>query len=492
MHHLPAHVALAQFDDGNVVVSVRDADFAPVADAVVDVFQIPTSDADLAFRANGTCAAVEATVMGSHVCEIDNTDDETDNDGDVSVGVTVGEGLTVWVWTGDSDDAVDGDTDLFRLDIPKGAESAAAADRVHVGTDFSAGKVHLGSSVVYTVQLQSAADRATTGGVDPKKPASFLVTLSTIAIVDANDGTEGFQAGRSTSGHLSVTTTKITTDAEGKATFTVSAPADPDPGAKHDKFQVDIAIAPDDNAPSGATSFWIGNATAGVGPDSTTGQVSVRSGAATLANGLTFSTEASTRGATGTVTVKTAAEHVVANTRGASNSVTVTVTDQYGDPVSGVNVTLSTDQSAGVTIARPTRLTGRDGTRTFRYERTVGTAATEVLTATWDPDGGADPSTAEPQTGTDNVEWVTVGSTAAALAIAEFDTDTNTIFAGAAGSRVMFNYDDNDRFNVGATGSEAASSYAAFERALAKDLNVAVVITGRRSSAVNTFTLTTS
>ncbi len=483
----PAGVS-AQFDDDEVIVSVRDENFAPVPDAVVDMFQIVSADADLAFRANGTCAEV-VMVGGLHVCEIDNTDDVTDNDGDIAVDVTVGDGINVWAWTGDVGDTVDGDTDLFHLDIPKAAASAEAAKRVHVGSDFSASKVHLGSTVVYTVQLQSAADTATTVGADGKKPASFLVTLSTIAIVDSDTSTDGFQRGRASGGFSSVTTQKITTDAEGKATFSVSAPAG-DSSVMRDQFQVDIHIDPGDNAPDGAAAFFIDDATAGAGPDGTTGLVTVKSGVTDLDSGLTFSTEASTRATIGVVTLKTAAEHVLASSRGASNSVTVKIVDQYGDPISGASVTLGSDQTGTVTISRPERITGRDGTRTYRYERTSSAPGTEILTVTWDPDGGGDIAAI---TQTVTVEWATVGASTGgtAVTIAEFDTDTNTIFAGVKGDRAMYTYDSNDRFNVGTDGNESASTYAAFERALADGLELDVVITGPRSSATNTFTLTT-
>ncbi len=183
---------------------------------------------------------------------------------------------------------------------------------MHVGSDFSADKVHLGSTVVYTVQLQSAADTATTVGTNGKNPASFLVTLSTFAATDSDPSTDGFQSGARAATASSVTQQKITTDAEGMATFSVSAPADPDSSAKHDKFQVDIHIAPGDNAPAGA-AFVIGDAAA-VDPATTGGRVVVRAGAtsgAEYGNGLTFSIEASTRATTGMVTLKTAAEHVV-------------------------------------------------------------------------------------------------------------------------------------------------------------------------------------
>ena len=290
---------------------------------------------------------------------------------------------------------------------------------------------------------------------------------------------------------LSSRRVKIETDAEGKATFTVEAPStDPDPAKKQDKYQVDVSIMPGDNAPP-VGSVFVGAPDSATAAANANGFATVKSGATNLSEGLTFSTAASTRADTGTLTLKTAAEHVAADSRGASNSVTATVTDQYGDPIPSATITLQSSETS-VMIGRSERITGRDGTRTFRYERTAPAAGTETLTATWDPDGGADPSTSDAIEMTETVEWAQAAATATDQAILEFDTETDTIFAGASGSVYVFRYDSNDRFNTGASGSETAASYAAFERALAKGLNLDVIITGSRNSATNTYTLSTS
>ena len=485
----------AQWDGEQVVVSARDADFQPRPDVVVDVISTATGDADLAFASNGRCDDVDDTYGGTHVCEIDNTDDETDNDGDLTVDVESGN--TVWVWTGDTGDTVDSGTELYRLNIAKQAPRPVVATRVHVSTDFAGSKVRLGSSVVYTVQLQSAADKATTVGTDGKKPASFLVTLSTIAMVDADDDPATAPT-RAAAGHSSVTTQKITTDADGKATFSVSAPADPAPVAKQDKFQVDIAIAASDNAPDADTdTYFTGDPATAL--TAAAGRATVKSGASDVDDGLTFSTEASTSATEGTLTVKTAAEHVIASARGASNSVTVTVTDQYGDPVSGASVTLTSTLATaddGVEIARPTRITGRDGSRTFRYERESAASATETLTATWDPDGGAAPSTADAVTATETVEWASTTvneSQTTGVAILEVDTDTDTIFVGSAGSVIVIRYDSNDRYNIDPDGTGdmpvAPSTYAAFDKSISKADTLTWTRAGTSARSVNTYTL---
>ena len=116
---------------------------------------------------------------------------------------------------------------------------------------------------------------------------------------------------------------------------------------------------------------------------------------------VTFSTEDSSR-ETGSVSVKSAADYVAAAGRGASNRATVTVADQYGDPLPGSRVWLTTsltEEVDGETVALyqigggRSFAVGRDGSYTFGYEREGDGGATEELTAHWDHDGDTCSST---------------------------------------------------------------------------------------------------
>jgi len=469
----------AQHDGTSVVISVRDENFAPKANIVVDVFKIDTAGIDLAFQGDGSCGEVDkVSDSGSHLCEIDGTDAITRGDGDVSVplgDIDTG-GTTVWVWTGDMGDTVDEDTDPFQLDVAEGDAAASEATLARVSTEFTADKAHLGSSVLYTVQLEDANGAVTGGTPDAEKPAEYLVVLSTTAMVDTDPG-DGVTLAPNPQGPSVVSTLPLPTDDEGKATFPVSGLPDQAPDAKIDKYQVKIEIQarPGGNAPA---DIHIGDAADKTDPEAN-GRV--------LVGTVTFSTEASSRAA-GSVSVEPAAKYIVADARGASSRVTVTVTDQYGDPISGAEVSLASAGAGAITIPGP-RAVGRDGSYTFSYMRESADAAAEMLTATWDPDG--DDTTSNNITGTTTVEWAVAASSAANGLIQEFDTETNTIFAGATGATVVVTYDSNDRFNVGATGSIAPSTYAGFEKALAKGLNLSwlEISSGRR--AVNVFTLTT-
>ncbi len=508
----PAGIS-AQVDGSDVVVSSRDGDFQPDPGVVVDVFYTDTSGVDLAFRANGSCNEVSSfTGFGMHVCEIEGSDLVTGGDGDATVALPAGHpavgGTTVWAWTGDTGDAVNSSTDLFQLDIPEDAAPKPAA-RVRVSTDFGASKVHLGSSVLYTVQLEDSDGKATTVGTDGENPAQFLVTMSTYAIV---------AGARNPQGASTTVTLPLTTDADGKATFPVSGLPDTAPGTKADKYEVNIHIQPrpNGNAPaaddSGTATYYIGaRATAGTAAG-TTGLVPVNASAdAATRGGLVFSTGPRVSAAGDiTITISPAAEYAAADARGASNRVTVSVTDLYGDPITGVKVTLTSsaaDSSLPTTgTDTPREFTvGRGGSYTYGYAYSSAGAVAEVLTADiadWDHDGdGAaadDASATPPETAplnpdavTKTVEWAQdFNATGAATtgAVLKLDTETNTVFTGSTGTVLVVSYDSNDRFNV----DGSASTYAGFERALSVgDTLTWVFDTSRTGSRrVNTFSLT--
>ncbi|MYB28977.1 MAG: hypothetical protein F4X38_07535 [Acidimicrobiaceae bacterium] len=492
--HTPARPegVSAQYDGTNVVLSARDGNFAPVENVVIDVFRTDTGGADLAFRADGSCGEVSrmgesGSEVGTYICEIDSADEITGGDGNASVplGSIDDGGTTVWAWTGDNEDKVDGDTNLFRLDVPEGA-STSMADRARVSTEHSAAKAHLGSSVLYTVQLQDANGNVTVGA-DGKKPASLLVRLTTTALIpDPSDTNpdDGQDVIDDPAGSSLLSTLPLTTDGDGKATFSVAGGPDTMTSVKADKYRVgiEIRVRPDGNGPAN-TAYYIGNATTPASPDGTTGLITV--------GPVIFSTEAGSRAAADvTVAVTPAADFVAAAARGASARATVSVTDQYGDPVPNIWCSLASTGAGDITIGG-NRNVGSDGAYTFRYERVGDTAATETLTASCDQDGD-DQTTAD--TGTDTVEWAAAaGATGTTADIREVDTDANIIFAGDDGSVSVVRYDSNDRFNIesGASGSRTtvASTYAGFERSISDADTLSWTIVGSGSRAVNTYTL---
>ena len=474
----------AQLDDSEVVVSYRDANFAPVENVMIDLFRTDTGGVELAFAADGSCAEVDmVSNTGTYVCEIDGTDERTAGDGDarVPLGDVDDGGTTVWAWTGDLEDAVDGDTDLFRLDIEEAAAMAAQATRVRVSTEFSAAKAHLGSSVLYTVQLEDDNGNKVTRGAVGKKPAQVLVTLKTTAYVDLdNDATTPVTLNPQK--ESVVQPLLLTTDDEGMATFSVAGLPDLAPDVKADKYQVAIEIQPypEGNAPAIA-NYYIGDSDEAAKP-SLLQVVTVGT--------VIFSTEASSRDAADVnVTVTPGAEYITAKERGVNAQATVSVTDQYGDPVPNVWATL-TSSDADVTISGGGDWNvGSDGAHTFRYKRESADAATETLTVSVNQ--VKDAATAD-YSGTATVQWAgTADAEVKDQKVRAFDTETDTVYAGAEGSVVVVSYDSNDRFDLDPAGDDEkrASSYAEFERSIAAGDNLSWTIVGTGSRAINSFTL---
>jgi hypothetical protein len=374
-----------------------------------------------------------------------------------------------------------------------------------------------------------------------------------------------------------VSTLPLTTDSDGKATFSVSGLPDLDPDVDRDEYQVDIVIQPrpDGNA---ERSFVDGDGDPLLPYLRVAGDATTATGES-IVGSVTFSTEDSSR-ETGSVSVESAADYVAAAGRGASNRATVSVADQYGDALPGSRVWLTTTllDSDGDPLAiggGRSFAVGRDGSYTFGYEREGDSGATETLTSHWDHDGdtcsaadilessfttwnvhlnndadddndvtwdhdddGAtdpvnvtkdcfdqrpvltdaageavrpgDPVDGDaddravddfkgsvPKTGPATVQWAAAAPDdpegADPWVIQEFDTETNTIFVATvtgddvdAGSALVLGYDSNDRFDK----EGEASSYASFEKALAKGASLTWEIVGSGSRAVNYFNVT--
>ena len=484
----------AQFDSGDVVVSVRDEDFAPMPNVVVDLFRIDIPGLDLAFRGDGSCGEVsqiDPTAATGYVCEIDGTDHSTGGGGDVRVTLEEpdDDGTTVWIWTGDDEatyDADDEDTEDFVLTI-SADEAKKGPAQISVTTEHGGEKAHLGSSVLYTVQVENEDGEAVAG------------YSSKLDFVDG-DGDE-LPAYR-------------------------SDPADEDTATGQ------FAVAD-------GTRNAAGERTAPPYRDADGAPVQ-EDGANVLADGPgIFSTEPGVIDVTDiSVKVEPVAAFAVVDDRGANNRATVTVTDQYGDPISGIRVQLLSrdlDADNDLTTIKSNRYftVNRDGSFTFGYERDGEASSTETLVArisAFDHDGDdtnaelvtnvllVDSDDTDPDApfilpatlppllmgaGSATVEWATVAdaSDADERQIRAVDTEEDTIFVGADNEVQLVSYDSNDRFNIDypdpdGDGEEvnppiAAATYAAFERALSKDMGYELtwVINGRGSRATNEFNL---
>ena len=462
----PAGVTIQSDGPGEVIVSVRDANFQPLANAPVDVFSADADRVGDVFNADGSCykAILTGVAGNAEVCEIDALDAVTGLSGDfdpgaITVDVEAG-GTTVWAWTGESGDEVeDGGEGLASINLTE--TSPVEAELAKVTNDLGIGvtRAHFGSTVTVTIQLvgDEASNRADAG--PPDDGASYTVIMRRVSETDVATSDAVPTVDDTTA---TVKTTQVLkVDASGKATFTITA-SDPDPTDRNnppgddtvtpavpdktDRVHVAYAVTPVADGPAVA---------AGMGSSGT--------------ETITFSDE---RAVLAGGSVKPATAFLMAPTSGSANNVvTVTVFDQYGDPIRGHLVKLtsvhvpSADRSSTFPVARRT-----DSSGTVRIGYTyTGAGSTETITAKTASDNTdingatADFYWAAPAAGPD----VERGQ------IYTADLERNTlVITNAAGPQLVI-YDDNDQFAVGPVGPDtekALTGMAAFEEALAADL----------------------
>ena len=173
----------AQHDgEGGIQVSLRTAEFAPIANEPIDVFR--SYFPDYAFRADGSCETryVTGVLPSNFACEIDSGDTITEANGNKDYTAADlrggGEDLEVvcgtetfdigsadnvpsvfWVWTGALEDTLDADTDLVRVDNVSGAARMGALQPTHANVSGGLNpKAHqleakMGANVRFNLQL---------------------------------------------------------------------------------------------------------------------------------------------------------------------------------------------------------------------------------------------------------------------------------------------------------------------------------------------------
>ena len=478
----PEGVTIQSDGPGEVIISVRDANFHPVANAPVDVFSAAANQVDEAFDM-GSCFMPRVAAVGGNakLCEIDALDAITGLDGNYDPGAitvnTQAGGTTVWAWTGESGDKVeDGGAGLASVNLT--ATAPVTADSAKVSTDIPMGvsRQAFGSTVTVTIQLVGAEDA---DAVRDDGGNSYTVTIrrETDRNVQADDLAT---APAAVTAGTTVSTPVLNVDASGKATFTITA-ADPDPT---DSNNADgDGTDPDTNKIDRVRVTYSIVTTSG-GRDVDDAISSTESGAQTI----TFS---DARGVVTGASLKPAASYLVAPTSGsAANVVTVTVVNQYGKPVRGHLVRLSSNHQnptattdTDLSSFPVARRTDSSGTVRIGYSYS-GTGSIEALVAntsvsTTAGDGTVTETLSTIAGGTANFYWARPASTAAditalatAAAVRVSDADSNTLVIGgdASTAPLIVRYDGNDQFQVGDTaGSEPLTDMAGFEAALAKD-----------------------
>nr|MCQ3805518.1 S-layer homology domain-containing protein [Acidimicrobiia bacterium] len=234
-----------------VMVSVRDDEFGATADQLVDIFQsdcVDTCGEAAHFVTSGDDAGkCKTDKLSAGDCMWNTDDHQTDGNGNIFFGADIGEtdddddsdkAHTVYAWigseTGDEFNVDDDDyasvtamwtpeRDSVGVSTSINKEAADALDRTTTDAPADSGKlVHLGStrSVVVTGQLQDSSDGAVKqGGVE--------VTVSWVRYV-FDRGEDGTAAATDTHAitYENSDEATLTTNDDGKVTFTVDAPRD--------------------------------------------------------------------------------------------------------------------------------------------------------------------------------------------------------------------------------------------------------------------------
>ena len=465
----PAGVTIQSDGPGEVIISVRDANFQPKANAAVDVFSADADRVGDVFNADGSCYTAILTGEGGNakVCEIDALDAVTGLSGDydpgaITVNVQAG-GTTVWAWTGESGDEVeDGGEGLASINLTETAP--VAADSAKVTTDMAEGatRAHFGSTVTVTIQLVGARDA---DAVPDEGGNSYTVTI--LRASDTDIRTDDTPAEVLDADAASKTTQVLKVDASGKATFEITA-SDPDPD---DSNNPDGADASGDDP---AVPDRIDRVRVTYEVEVTTGGQAVDNDISSTDAGKQTITFSDARATLTGASVKPAADFLTRPTSGSANNVvTVTVVDQYGDPIRGHLVRLSsthvpdTERSSAFPVARTTdssgsvrigyTYTGAASVETLVANTSVTTDGSETLT----PIGG----------GTADFYWVApaAGPDVASGEVIVADLERNTLVIANSEGPQLVTYDDNDQFVVGASEDEGPNSMAAFEERLAAD-----------------------
>ena len=517
----PVGVSIQSARPGEVIISVRDANFQPVPNAALDIFSAAANKVDEAFNADGSCNTArvnreDGDAMGT--CAIDALDPITNLSGDhtkrITVDVQAG-GTTVWAWTGENGDKVDdGGAGLAHINLTETNPEEAAMAKVTTDMAMGAGvnRAHFGSTVTVTIQLVGDAASNQADAVPPGGGASYTVTI--LRASNTNVRGDAAPAPVTDATATSKTTQELKVDASGKAMFTITA-SDPDPTDRNNPVGADASgddPAIPDKIDRVRVTYIVEPATGSIAVDnaisSTDGDPATQT--------VTFS---DAKGVLAGASIEPTAAFLTRPMSGsASNVVTVNVIDQYGGPIRGHLVRLSsahdpsTDRSSTFPVARRTDSSGsvRIG---YTYMGagsvetiTVNTASDTTATATLTPI--TDDGTSTGTNVTKNFYWVapapastTAAPNAASGVVLAVDLDRNVIVVADSGGPRRVLYDDNDQYEVGESGSLELTNMAGFEKALAADgegpgaRNDAVVVSSydpNDASDVARFVLTVS
>ena len=491
-----------QSDSGTLHVSVRDADFRPVANEIVDAFYVSDARVDRAFNNDRECRSIISGVDMGDSCEIDSLDPATDADGNTQLeplgNEQIGKGITVWVWSGDIGDEVDEDTDLVEFAQGPVVTPASASKTVVSPTQARTPRARFGSAVEFTAQLQYVDNRGTAEqeaddldkdtavGLNGESRAEYSLTLAvysgqaTAVTVEAATGVLGLTGAGGLVSRSSSETLK--TDSDGKVNFSVTtSDPDPSPVSEDDYRTVVWVLTSGKNAP-------------GTVNDKPATPTVDETASLSVGGYVVFAEEAS---AVSIVKVTAINGYAEAPRTGSSsnNGVVVTVLDQYQRPMRGqaINLSSSANQSEQdpVSVLPGARHTASTGSVRITYSYKNAAPAAELLTAEWNGDAAGedsncfDPTMPDPahrdRCGTALIYWTLrtdIASSADAYPIVAGSLDNDEVVVDqddvvpATGPNTaaipwLVRYDDNDIFVLGTNYVDIE----AFETALGKILD---------------------
>ena len=230
---------------GSAVISVRDDSFAPVEDQAVDHFN---SDAANAGLKRGVCDDAVADD-----CTWNDTDDFTGSDGNLVLDGDADRGLThvYYAWIGDEDgDEFDADTvEYVSTSVVSAKDEEALKATSTINEEATMNRVDLDKvkSVTVTVQLvdtANAAEADTRGPADNAKAVARSgqdITVGLTQYSNAIGSNTDPDPTNVTADFASSKVVTLTTDDDGKVTYTMDAPDDDDD--KNDQYIGDILDA---------------------------------------------------------------------------------------------------------------------------------------------------------------------------------------------------------------------------------------------------------
>ncbi len=382
---LTAQVYTRPMGAAEIIVSVRDANFAPVANAPIDAFKASAPQEDRAFKQDGSCSSRATLVDGANKCTIDGADPVTLTDGNTGLAqlssTDIGEdGLTVWLWTGDVGDKFGDNTDALEISVDPQPQQAATATVAAISSDLGLkgnGDARYGQDVTFTIQLQDAEEN---DAATPAGGVKYQLRLET---------RNGRVAVDSTADTVSVTPGEVELAGDGSGSFVVTA-SDLDPFNDSELTVEYILSRTITSEESSSTAAAVVNALLVPGTADPTGGTAVVPATTPptythtkVYNGVVVFSDTDAK--VTSVSVDAASHQSPGSNGNVGTAATATVLDQYGRPMSGQGIVLSSDAGTNATTSSRPRFTGPNGQVRIGYSYS-GSAAIETITAIWDGD----------------------------------------------------------------------------------------------------------